>query len=366
MKEWSEKSLYRPGLPVSAGYALRELVVNFRNSAAALAFLFSLMFVDIREFCKGLYEFSAAPYFAHRCRLFGAEHVHVHFASRSLTLGIFISILNGIPLSCTVHAFDIFTRGKASLAYRLGKCSFIASISHYNVKYLRQICGDGIADRCRIVRCGIDTRRFECAGDKKRGNTLLCVANLVEKKGHETAIRACSLLKSRGVDFRLHIVGDGELRGRLERLVEECDLAANVILHGHVPNDRLEEFYSEADVFVMPCLTDRFGDRDGIPVAFMEALACRVPVISTWVSGIPELVRHDESGLLVPERSIDGLAEAIETLLKDPQRARRMGERGREIVAREFEIEKTSSILRGYIESAGELSRRQDAVDPSA
>jgi colanic acid/amylovoran biosynthesis glycosyltransferase len=179
---------------------------------------------------------------------------------------------------------------------------------------------------------------------------LLCIANLVSKKGYETSIRACSILKNRGIDFCFHVIGDGPLRSRLEVLIEKFGLANNVKLHGHVPNDRLEQFFSEADVFVMPCTIDHSGDRDGIPVAFMESLACQVPVISTWVSGIPELVLHNQAGFLVPERSVDSLADAIATMLNNREKAEQMGKFGREIVLREFDIEKTSALLRGYIE----------------
>jgi colanic acid/amylovoran biosynthesis glycosyltransferase len=349
MNKWMEQSVYRPNGFILICYMLKEFMFNFRNTCRGLLFLYRLFFQDTLEFFKGIYELFTAPYFAYRCRIFGVEHIHVHFASRSLTLGILISILNEMPVSCTVHAFDIFTRSEQSLKYRLQRCSFIASISQYNIEYLRQICGDEIADKCRIVRCGIDVGKFQSLPRTHVQNTLLCIANLVTKKGYETAIRACFILKNRGLNFKFHIIGDGPLRGRLESLIENYGLNENVILHGHIPNDKLKAFFSETAAFVMPCTIDHSGDRDGIPVAFMESLACQVPVISTWVSGIPELVKHGEAGILVPERSIDSLADAIESILNNREKAEQMGKFGREVVLREYDILKTSSVLRHLI-----------------
>jgi hypothetical protein len=188
MNKWADQSIYRPNNLVLIYFLLKEFFCNFRNSCKGLFFLLNLLFKNVHDFFKGMYEFIAAPFFAYHCRTFGAEHIHVHFASRSLTLGIFISILNEKPISCTVHAFDIFARSEQSLRFRLKRCSFIASISYYNIEYLRQICGDEIADKCRIVRCGIDVQKFKEFKTERKRNTLLCIANLVSKKGDRKSV----------------------------------------------------------------------------------------------------------------------------------------------------------------------------------
>jgi len=298
---------------------------------------------------SAVYELPAACFFAVRCRRFGVQHVHVHFASRSLSLGIMISMLIGARVSCTVHAFDIFIRSRKNLLPKLSQCSFIAAISQYAIEYLRDHCGDPVAEMCHVVRCGIDTGRFRAVGRQAEPGRFICIANLVPKKGHAIAIRACARLKASGCELRLDIVGDGPLRSQLQHLVSSLNLEDVVRFHGAIANDRLMPMLKKACAVVLPSVIEHGGDRDGIPVAMMEAMACEVPVISTWVSGIPELVRHGENGLLVHERDVEGLADAMKKLLDHPETVVELGRAARVHVQQYFNLDTTAARLRELI-----------------
>ncbi len=179
---------------------------------------------------------------------------------------------------------------------------------------------------------------------------MITIARLVEKKGLDDAIRACARLRDSGVCFFFQILGDGPQRAELERLAADLGLEDSIRFSGRVPNDRLRPMMSQAMVFVMPCVIARDGDRDGIPVAMMEAMASGVPVVSTTVSGIPELVEDGISGWLVPERSPELLAAALERTLKNPERAQACGLAGRARVAEEFDISMNAERLRRLID----------------
>ena len=309
------------------------------------------------EFAKIAGDLPTACHFARRCRAFGARHIHVHFASRSLSLGIMIAMLVRAGVSCTAHAFDIFTRSSASLRARLGRCSFVAAISRFNIRHLRERCGDRVAGLCHVVHCGVDLDRFKPAERQPKPGRMLSVAKMVPKKGLDVAIEACARLRRRNVDFQFDIVGDGPARPQLEKAVRRLDLSDRVHFLGALPNDRLLPLLREAAVFLLPCVSLPSGDRDGIPVVLMEAMACEVPVVSTRISGIPELVEDGVSGRLVSERDPDALADAVAEILAKGDEAARIGRAGRRRVQDAFDVSASAARLRELIAQAG---RRKD------
>jgi len=352
MVRWNKRAVYRPGVSVQIGATLREIIAHPHRFSRVCFWLITLLVHPLGEFAKAVYELTACCYFAGHCRRFGAEHIHVHFASRSLSLGLMMGTLTGLPVSCTVHAFDIFTRSPASLRPRLAKCKFIASISQFNIEYLRRICDKAVADLCHVVHSGIDPEKFVARRSSlvHRPSSivpkLICVCRLSPKKGLDVAIRACAKLRDNNVRFLFEIIGDGPQRSGLEELIGRLDLADNVKLLGAKPNDQLAELYSQACVFLMPCVKTPDGDMDGIPVAMMEAMACEVPVVSTNISGIPELVEDGQTGRLVPEKDADALAQVLEELLGDADMLQRLGKAGRQRVLKDFCISDNAAKLR--------------------
>jgi glycosyltransferase involved in cell wall biosynthesis len=350
MRNWDKCTIYRGSDLMRIGATLREMTYHPIRFLKVCFWLLTLLFHSPTEFLKALYELTTAGYFASYCRKFDAQHIHVHFASRSLNLGLMLGILTGLPISCTVHAFDIFTRSPGSLRSRLTKCKFIAAISQFNVDYLKNTCGRSVAELCRVVHCGIDVERFRSISRDPKPDKLVCVCRLALKKGLDIAIRACAKLRDKGVKFRFEIIGDGPERKALEQLVGQLRLDDHIKLLGARANDQLLPFLSQASVFLMPCRISHKGDRDGIPVAMMEAMACEIPIVSTKISGIPELVKDGITGYLVPEKDVDSVARVLEELLGDTSKIERFGKEGRQHVLDNFCITKTAAKLRKLIE----------------
>ena len=370
MIKWCKRAVYQPNAFVQIRTTLREMVTHPLRFWRVCFWVVTLFFHSPVEFAKAVYELMSACHFARHCRQFGVEHIHVHFASRSLSLGLMIGMLTDLPVSCTVHAFDIFTRSAGSLRPRLAKCKFIAAISRFNIEYLRTVCGESVADLCHVVHCGIDMEKFKPTGLQTQPSRMACVARLERKKGLVVAIAACAKLRESNVEFLFQIIGDGPERERLEEQIHQLGLEDCVVLLGPKANDQLVQFYSKASVFFMPCVKTQNGDMDGIPVAMMEAMACEVPVVSTRLSGIGELVRHNVNGLLVDTRHegretiddgrpsslvphpsfVEALAEAVGSLLSNPDRIRRFGRAARQQVEQNFNVTKTAAQLRQLIQ----------------
>jgi glycosyltransferase involved in cell wall biosynthesis len=320
-----------------------------------VVWLGGLLFVDLVEFLKGAKEMLTAASLAPACRKHGTQLIHVHFASRSLTAGILLGRLIDAPVSCTAHAFDLWLRSPASLRYRLKHCIFIATISRFNLEFVREKLGAEIADRCRVVHCGIDTAEFTPAGRSVVPGRILLVSRLKEQKGHRVLVEACGILAQRGVGFECLLIGLGPERNRIESQINALGLQERVQLLGAVANDQLKPYLASSAVFALPAVVAADGDQDGIPVALMEAMACGLPVVSTPVSGIPELLRDGEAGRLVPPGDAVSLADALEELLNDPASVERLGRSGRQAVVEEFDIGVTSRRLRMLFADALQL-----------
>jgi glycosyltransferase involved in cell wall biosynthesis len=166
----------------------------------------------------------------------------------------------------------------------------------------------------------------------------VCVGALEEKKGQTYLIQACRLLKQRNIDFVCHLIGEGQTRAELERQILEADLASVVRLEGGRPRAEVLRMLEHADVVALPSIQAKSGKMEGIPVALMEPQACEVPVVSTRISGIPELVEDGVTGLLVPPADPTALAGALERLARDPELGRRLGRAGRVKVLSEFDL----------------------------
>lgn len=354
IRRWNQRGIFRPSVLTQFTSVFREMLTHPIPFFKMLFWMFYLASCSLTEFAKAMYEFPAACYFAGHCRKFDAQHIHVHFASRSLTLGLMLGMLVGTPVSCTVHAFDIFTRKPSSLKPRLIKCCLIAAISEFHIEYLRKTCGEKIANLCHVVHCGIDIPNITIEKRCLQPGLLISVSRLQRKKGLDIAVKACAKLKREGVDYKFLMIGAGPEQKRLEQLIQSLDLQENVELVGQVSNDGLTSLFSKANAFVLPCVKDRNGDMDGVPMAMMEAMICRVPVISTLISGIPELVKHNVNGLLVNEKDSDALAEAIKELVNNPEKTIKFGEAGHQYVQEHFDINKTSAQLRGLIEEVNQ------------
>jgi glycosyltransferase involved in cell wall biosynthesis len=306
-----------------------------------------------RHRAASLKRFLQAGYIAQLAGRLGIAHVHAHFASAPAAVAQHLHRLTGIPYSFTAHAKDIYidTVDKGELARKLRAASFAITVSDYNRRHLEQLIGDG-----RIVRIynGLDLRLFSPNGQRDDPPLVLAVGRLIEKKGFADLIDACALLRDEGCRFRCRIVGKGALGAELRYRIVELGLDRVVELTGPLPRERLLELYPRASVVVAPCVVGPDGNRDGLPTVLVEAMALSVPVVATGVTGIPELVEHGQTGLLVPEHDPAALAAAILRLLTERDTGEALARAGRAHVEREFELTANVSRLRSlFEESAG-------------
>lgn len=277
-------------------------------------------------------------------------HLHGHFCGSATTVTFFVSCMTGIPYSFTAHAKDIYQRGQNPgdlLARKILHARFVVTCTAANRDYLQRLAPtDHIIS---LIYHGIDTELFRPAASnaaKQATPLILAVGRLIEKKGFEYLIRACGRLRDRRFNFRCQIIGDdGGGRERIEKLIERLDLRNQVELLGPITQEQLATRYAQATVFALPSQVLDDGDRDGIPNVLVEAQAMGLPVISSAISGIPELIEDGVSGLLVPARDADALARALAKLLDDKALAARFAVRGRDCVGRHFDARESSKCL---------------------
>ena len=289
-----------------------------------------------------------APAYADLLRAEGVEHIHAHFVLHGCLHAMFISLLTGIPYSVTVHAHDIFNAKYAELrAEKLKRSAFIAAISKFNKSFLEEHYPDLQGEKIRIVHCGIDVERIGTRPMHRDSGPmkLLAVGRLVEMKGFAYLVEACALLKARcAAEFLVEIIGDGDQRASLEAAIEAHGLQGTVVLLGPRDQDFVHAALLTADAFVLPCVREANGMMDGIPVALMEAMANGVPVVSTRVSGVPELIV--DGGYLVESQNVEALTDALQRLLDMSTVERReLGARGKAIIAQDFNIEREAGRL---------------------
>lgn len=294
----------------------------------------------------GLVLFPKAVYFARRTMELGITHVHAHFANHPTTAALIIHRLTGISYSFTAHGSDI-QADQHMLAKKVAAAEFVVTVSNYNKELLIKECGERYRNRINVTRCGVDTQFFQPTLSRKRSSRLniICVGTLYEVKGQIHVIEACALLRQRGVDFCCHLVGDGPLREQLQDRARRLEVDESVCFHGKLVRSELVDLLREMDVLCAPSVPARDGRREGIPVALMEAMASGLPVVASEISGIPELVQHYQTGLLVPPRDAKSLADALQHLHDHEALRRRLSRAGRETIVREYDLDKNVESL---------------------
>lgn len=258
-------------------------------------------------------------------------HIHAHWAHTATTIAMHTAELLGIGFSFTGHANDLFVH-RVALAAKLRRARFVVCISEFHRQYYLALGADPA--RLQVVYCGIDTQRFQPAefmedSDDTHCPYILGVGRLVEKKGFHRLIEACAELRDRGLEYDCVIAGSGPEETALRQLAKRLELGDRVTITGRaVLQEDLEPLLRTATVFALPCVRDRDGDMDGLPQVLIEAMACGIPVVSTVLVGIPDLVHDGLNGLLVPPENAVALADALERMIGHPQWARDLGVAG--------------------------------------
>jgi colanic acid/amylovoran biosynthesis glycosyltransferase len=275
----------------------------------------------------------------------GIDHVHAHFASTAARLANLAWRMGGPTYSVTAHAKDIYDQKVRvdRLREKLACAKFVATVSAANRDYLDVILSG--RTRVRVVPNSVDLRRLRAPEERcPEAGTVLAVARLVEKKGLGDLVRACGLLAERGVRLQAEVVGDGHLASILQEAATR--LGAPVTFHGSLPHEQVLQLYRRAAVFCLPCVVASTGDRDGLPTSVLEAMALGVPVVTTAVGGLRELVVDGKTGLVVPQRDPLALADALERLLSDGRLANRLAAESRRVVEQGFSLDRSVSTLR--------------------
>ena len=287
----------------------------------------------------------------------GVAHLHAHFGSDATTTALLAGRLSGLGYSFTAHARDVFHTYESPAAdnamrrKKIEEARFVVTVSDYNVRHLRNLCPVA-ADRIHRLYNGVDLGRLAPAPGTARPGLILAVGRMIEKKGFPDLVEACRLMAQGPDEFHCRIVGAGPMREQLARQAREADLADRIEFHAPVPQERLIEMMREASVVVLPCVVSKSGDRDGLPTVLLEAMALGKPVVSTRVSGAPEIVEHGETGLLSEPSDPPALAAMLLEVLRDPAGAARMGLRGRARAERLFDLDRNCAQLAAMFRDA--------------
>ena len=295
--------------------------------------------------------------------------IHCHFGNTGQTASILRrhGLLSG-KLIVTVHGFDLSQGkfGSAGKYYRelIEHTDCLLPVSNYWKTKLETLGAD--SEKVIVHRMGVDVGNLRPVVQPSHPGILrLCsIGRFVEKKGHSYSIQALAKLKAMRPDIRLSLlfVGDGPLLSQTQALAQTLGLSANVDFRGALQHGAALKLLAESDAFILPSITAFDGNMEGVPVSIMEAMALQKPIISTWHSGIPELVENDVSGLLVPEQDVDALARAIEILADNPAERARLGAAGRSKVERSFNASLLGKNLRTLYAALIQDGRRPSVV----
>jgi len=306
---------------------------------------------SIRDVCKAVFLAQAA-------RARGLAHLHAHFATSAATVARLAAKLTGLPFTFTAHAKDIFHESvdPADLRAKLRDAAAVVTVSDFNVAHLRETFGADAA-RVRRVFNGLDLALFPYAAPVERPPRIVAVGRLVEKKGFGDLVEACALLAARGCRFEALIVGSGEEEAALRAKIERTGLQGRVVMAGPRPQSEIIHLVQESAVMAAPCVVGRDGNRDGLPTVLLESMALGTPVVSTAVTGIPEVVRDGETGLLVAESSPAELADALERLLDDAALRVRLATGARRLIEEQFDVHANAAELGAIFLAAADAGR---------
>ncbi|MDZ7622278.1 MAG: glycosyltransferase [Candidatus Competibacteraceae bacterium] len=298
-----------------------------------------------------------------RARERGVTHFHAHFGTVAATVTRLAARFARIPYTLTLHAKDIYhvSVDPGLMRKKLGDAARVITVTDYNQRYLAAAYDHAATKIVRLYN-GLNLARFAFTIPSRTSREILAVGRLVEKKGFDVLIDACAILRDRGIAFQCRIVGDGTERATLSARIAHLNLGAMVRLAGPQPHAELIGTFREAAVVAAPCVIGADGDRDGLPTVLLEAMALGVPCVSTDVTGIPELVRDGDTGLCVPQRDPQALADALQRLLDDADLRLDLATRARRSIEQDFDIRRNAARLREWFAAARDATagRREE------
>lgn len=348
--------VYPDGPLAMFGRALREAVAHPARTLATVAFALRCATsgddVSGLKRLKVLWQTVGALSVAEEARRRGVTYVHAQMAHVPATVALMLARQLEVPFSFTGHAVDLF-RERTLLRTKLQHARFCACISYWHRDFYRGIVPK-TDEQLPIVRCGVSVDRFKPEPRPHRDELhIVAVGRLIEKKGFDLLLQALAALSEMpGPEprWRCTIAGDGADANALRALSRDLGLDDRVTFTGAVAHSTVHTYMQGADIFVLPCRVAASGDRDGIPVVLMEAMACEAPVVAGDIPSIRELVIDHETGLLVEPESVDALADALATLAGDPDLRRTLAQMGRRRVLEEFSDRKNIDRLEAALQ----------------
>ena len=332
--------------PTSLLEILRDIAFNARSLKIAVK--------NLAVLPKGLYL----------SRVFQAKaiaHIHAHWASTTATMAYIISKVTGIPWSFTAHRWDIAENN--ILKQKCQTASFVRAISAQGKSEIIEIVRNkNLSEKIFLIHMGVRIpRKKTVLFEGTEIFVVLCPANFVEVKGHRYLFEACRILSERNVKFKCLVAGSGRLEEELRRYVSDLNLNGYVEFMGRLPQETLLDLYDKEKIHtvVLPSIVTDDGEKEGIPVSLVEAMAYGIPVISTETGGIPELI-GDGSGIMVEEKNSEAIAEAIEKLMTDSAYYHSLSKRGREKIGKKYDECLISDHLLGLFIKNGTKRNRED------
>jgi colanic acid/amylovoran biosynthesis glycosyltransferase len=326
--------------------ALISLLKTFLTSPLTFfkGFLLSLRLAgpDLKRILWHLMYAAEASLLGQWMKKHSLKHLHVHFANPAATVALITSRMFPISYSLTVHGPDEFYDVSSNnLLDKIKDAKFICCIGYYAQSQLMKLSDKGQWDKFEISPLGVDLKKFKGKENKTHSAKckILCVGRLAPSKGTQILIEALKILLSEGQDIDLIIVGDGPEKANLQDYVLKQGMQNQVFFLGALNHDQVLNAYANADIFALASFAE------GIPVVLMEAMAMEIPCVSTFVNGIPELIRDNIDGLLTYPSDAKGLAAALSKLIQNPALRQSLGQAGRRRIIEKYNLEKNVVIL---------------------
>ncbi|OCQ92677.1 colanic acid biosynthesis glycosyltransferase WcaL [Nostoc sp. MBR 210] len=326
--------------PTAASYFWAEL----QEASQVIPDFWSKLAVAQGEKASTVYQ---AAWLAREVKLQGITHLHAHFGTVATSVARLASHFAGVPYTFTAHAKDIFHESVEfeDMQRKLKDASRVVTVSDYNLQYLQKMYSLP-ANQVQRIYNGLDLRQLQYSSPAERPPLILSVSRLIEKKGLSTLIDACAVLQQRNYQFQCQIVGTGGLESTLHQQIQDLGLQSCVQIVGARPQSEVFQLVQQAAVFAAPYVIGKDGNRDGLPTVLLEAMALGTPCVSTVVTGIPEVVRDGETGLIVGQYDAEELANALGQLLKDEALRVRLSTQARRLIESEFDICRNTEVLR--------------------
>lgn len=330
--------------PTAASYFWAEL----QEASQVIPDIWSKLSVAKGERASTVYQ---AFWLAREVKLKNITHLHAHFGTVATSVARLASHFTGVPYTFTAHAKDIFHESVESedLSRKLSDASAVVTVSDYNVRYLQANYGDA-AKGVRRIYNGLDLSQLSYRSPLQRPPLIVFVGRLIEKKGVLILVDACAKLRDWGCEFRCQIIGTGSLQKQLEQHIQQLQLDSVVEIVGPRPQNEVFDRLQQASAFAAPYVIGSDGNRDGLPTVLLEAMALGTPCVATDVTGIPEIVRDRETGLLVPQHDVEALATALKQLLNNATKREKLALRARQLIEEAFDIDRNTAALRALFQ----------------